>query len=191
MKRPVLKIQYDSPVILTFALLSLAALVINNYTDGWANATLFSVYRAPLTDPFTYARFFGHVLGHADLSHLVSNMCLLLVLGPVVESRYGSVNVLISIIITALVSGIVHFVFFPATSLLGASGIVFMLIFLSSISGIRGGNIPVSLILVAVLYLGQEIYDLIFVNDNISQVTHIIGGVCGIVCGALMGNKKR
>lgn len=191
MKKPVLKIQYDSPVILTFALLSLLALLANNFTDGWANATLFSVYRASFADPFTYVRFFGHVLGHANIAHFVSNICLILVLGPVVESRYGSINVLISIIITALVSGLVHFVFFPAASLLGASGIVFMLIFLSSISGIQGGNIPVSLILVAVLYLGQEIYDLIFVQNNVSQLTHLIGGACGIICGSLMAHKKR
>lgn len=190
-KRPVLKIQYDSPVILTFALLCLAALIVNIYTDGWANAHLFSVYRSSLKDPLTYLRFFTHVLGHADFSHFVGNICLLLVLGPVVESRYGSANVLISLLITAAVSGIVHFAFFPGYSLLGASGIVFMLIFLSSISGIRGGNIPVSLILVAVLYLGQEIYGLVAKSDNISQLTHIIGGVCGIICGAVMAGKKR
>lgn len=190
-KRPVLKIQYDSPVVLTFALLSLGALLWNYLSDGWANETLFSVYRSSLADPFTYIRFFGHVLGHADIAHLFANICLLLVLGPVVESRYGCVNVLVSIIVTALVSGIIHFVFFPGTALLGASGIVFMFIFLSSISGIRGGNIPVSLILVGIIYLGQEIYSLFFTENNISEITHIIGGICGIVCGALMARRKR
>lgn len=190
-KRPVLKIQYDSPVILTFALISLVVLIINSITDGQSNAYAFSVYRSSLTDPLTYVRFFGHVLGHADIGHFFGNICLLLVLGPVVENRYGSGNVLLSIVITALVSGLVHFIFFPESALLGASGIVFMMIFLSSISGIRGGNIPVSLILVAVIYLGQEIYDMIFVEDSISQITHIIGGICGIVCGALMAKKKR
>ncbi len=190
-KRPVLKIQYDSPVILTFALLSLCALIANAVTDGWANANLFSVYRSSLVDPLTYVRFFGHVLGHGDVAHFFSNICLILVLGPVVENRYGSGNVLLSTMITALISGLVHFIFFPGTALLGASGIVFMLIFLSSISGIRGGNIPVSLILVAVIYLGQEIHDMFFVGDNISQITHIIGGICGIVCGALMSRRKR
>ena len=190
-KRPVLKIQYDSPVILTFALLSLAALIANAMTDGWANANLFSVYRSSLTDPLTYVRFFCHTLGHADIAHFFGNICLILVLGPVVENRYGSTNVFVSILITSLVSGLVHFVFFPGTSLLGASGIVFMMIFLSSISGIRGGNIPVSLILVAIIYLGQEIVDLVSATDNISQLTHIIGGICGIICGAVMSRKKK
>ena len=161
LKKPVLKIQYDSPIILTFALLGLLALLMNGWTGGWSNTHLFSVYRAPLTDPLTYVRMFGHVLGHADWTHFFGNICLILVLGPVVESRYGSWNLFFSILITALVSGIVYFVFFPGNALLGASGIVFMLIFLSSISGIRGGNIPVSLILVALIYLGKEIYSMI------------------------------
>lgn len=178
-------------MILTFALLGLLALLLNGWTDGWTNAHLFSVYRAPLTDPLTYVRMFCHVLGHADWAHFFSNICLILVLGPVVESRYGSGNLLISMLITALVSGLVYFLFFPGNALLGASGIVFLLIFLSSISGIRSGSIPVSLILVAIAYLGREIYDMIFVSDSISQLTHIIGGICGIVCGAAMARKKR
>ena len=190
MKKPVLKIQYDSPVILTFALLGLLALLLNGWTDGWTNTHLFSVYRSSLTDPLTYVRMFCHVLGHADWAHFFGNICLILVLGPVVESRYGSWNLLFSILITALVSGLVYFVFFPGSALLGASGIVFLLIFLSSISGIRGGNIPVSLILVALVYLGREVYDMIFVADSVSQLTHIIGGLCGIVCGTAMARGK-
>lgn len=191
MKRPVLKIQYDSPVVLTFALLSFAALLLNGWTDGWTNTALFSVYRSSLTDPLTYVRMFCHVLGHADFAHFFSNICLFLVLGPLVERHYGSINLLVSMTITALASGIVHFVFFPQSALLGASGIVFMLIFLASISGISRGTVPVSLILVAFLYLGQEIYGMINYTDSVSRLTHIIGGVCGIFCGAFMGGRRR
>lgn len=190
-KRPVLKIQYDSPVILTFALLSLLALGLNWITGGTTNTLLFSVYRSSFSDPLTYLRFFLHVLGHTDIVHYFSNICLLLVLGPIVESRYKSKNVLISIIVTALISGIVHFAFFEGTALLGASGIVFMMIFLSSISGIRGGNIPLSLILVAIIYLGQEIYSLFFNTNSISELTHIIGGICGIICGIVIVKAKK
>ena len=190
-KRPVLKIQYDSPVILTFALLSLLALGLNWITGGTTNTLIFSVYRSSFSDPLTYLRFFLHVLGHTDIVHYFSNICLLLVLGPIVESRYKSKNVLISIIVTALISGIIHFAFFEGTALLGASGIVFMMIFLSSISGIRGGNIPLSLILVAIIYLGQEIYSMFFGTNNISELTHIIGGICGIICGTVILKTKN
>ena len=183
MKRPTIKIQYDAPVALTFALLCFAALIANYFTNGWVNKNICSVYRSSLADPLTYVRLFGHVLGHTDFNHFFGNMSLFLVLSAIVENRYGSVRLLISIIITAFVSGLIHFVFFPATVLLGASGIVFMMIFLASMANSKGGVIPVSLILVGIIYLGREIWALIFTADNISQLTHIIGGICGIIFG--------
>ena len=135
MNRPTMKISYNAPVALTFALLSLLAMVANYFTNGWANAALFSVYRSSLADPLTWVRFFGHVLGHSGYAHYIGNMVLILVLGPNLEDRFGSWTVLFAILITALVSGLVHFIFFPGTALLGASGIVFMMILLSSFGG--------------------------------------------------------
>ena len=77
-----LRIQYNAPVVLTFALLSLGALGLDYLTGGWTTLHLFCVYRAPLTDPLTYVRLFGHVLGHAGYAHYMGNMMLLLVVGP-------------------------------------------------------------------------------------------------------------
>lgn len=192
MKRPTLKLSYNAPVALTFALLSLIALVLGTITNGWTTYHLFSVYRAPLSDPLTWVRFFGHVLGHGGYAHFIGNIVLILVLGPNLEDRFGSWNVLWAILVTALVSGVVHYLFFPGTALLGASGIVFMMILLSSFGGVRNGVIPITLILVAVCYLGGELWDAIFVDDNVSQLTHIIGGLCGTVMGfALSGKKKK
>ena len=192
MKRPTLKISYNAPVSLTFALLALLALVLGNVTDGWTTANLFSVYRCSLADPLAWFRFVGHVLGHSGYAHYISNMVLILVLGPNLEERFGSWNVLWAILFTAAVSGAVQFIFFPGTALLGASGIVFMMILLSSFGGVRNGVIPTTLILVAVFYLGGELWDAIFVNDNVSQLTHIIGGLCGTFLGfALSGRRRR
>ena len=67
--------------------------------------------------------------------------------------------------------------------LLGASGLVYMLIFLASTSGSRAGEIPLTLVAVAALYPTQEILGGLFSADNISQLTHIVGGVCGAVMG--------
>ncbi len=192
MKRPTLKLSYNAPVALTFALLSLVALILDIITNGWTTVNLFSVYQAPLSDPLTWVRFFGHVLGHSGYAHYIGNIVLILVLGPNLEDRFGSWNVLWAILVTAVVSGLVHFLFFPGTMLLGASGIVFMMILLSSFGGVRNGIIPITLILVAVCYLGGELWDAIFVDDNVSQLTHIIGGLCGTVLGfALSGKKKK
>lgn len=192
MNRPTMKISYNAPVALTFALISLLALVANHFTNGWANATLFSVYRCSLlADPLGFFRFFGHVLGHSGYAHYIGNMVLILVLGPNLEDRFGSWNVLWAILFTALVSGLVQFIFFPGTALLGASGIVFMMILLSSFGGVKNGTIPTTLILVAIFYLGGELWDAIFVRDNISQLTHIIGGLCGTVLGFILSSGRK
>lgn len=184
------KIQYNSPVILTFALLSLAVLFLGEFTGGASTALCFSVYRSSLTSPFTYIRFFGHVLGHANYSHYIGNMTLLLVIGPPLEERYGSKTLLEVILATALISGLVQFICFPGTALLGASGIVFMLIILSSLSGAGKGRIPLTLILVYIIYIGGEIADGVLQSDNISQLTHIIGGTCGGVFGLSLRRGK-
>ena len=185
MKRLV-KFQYNSPVVLSFALLSLLVLFLDFASSGWTTRMLFSVYRSPLTDIFTYPRFVLHVLGHSSYAHYISNMMFILVVGPPLEEKYGSSSLLWAIFVTALVSGLVQWLFFPGTALLGASGIVFMMIVMSSLSGMKDGYIPITLILVMVLYLGGELVDGIVLSDNVSQLTHIIGGICGAVLGINM-----
>ena len=189
MKRYVIKIQYNSPVVLTFALLALGALGLGILTDGDTTMRYFSVYRAPLTDPLTWLRFFTHVLGHADYNHYIGNMLLILVVGPPLEEKYGSRSLLLAIVITAPVSGLVQFIFFPGVALLGASGIVFMMIVMSSLAGMKSRCIPLTLIFVVVFYLGGEIAAGLFSPDNVSQLTHIVGGVCGAVIGYILYGK--
>ena len=180
------KIQYNSPVVLTFSLLSLLALGLNQITGGQSNHALFSVYRAPLADPLTYLRLFLHVLGHSGIAHYMGNILMLLVAGPPLEEKYGSLDLLLSILITAAVSGLVQMLFFPGSALLGASGIVFMMIVMSSLAGMEDGKIPLTLILVVLLYLGRELLDMVFQKDNISQLSHIIGGLCGAGLGLVL-----
>lgn len=56
MKRRIV-IRLNAPVILSFALLSLAALLLGGWTDGATTYRYFSVYRSSLSDPLTYVRF--------------------------------------------------------------------------------------------------------------------------------------
>ena len=185
-----LTLQYNSPVVLTFSLLCLGVLGLEWLVGDTYTNLLFSVYPAPLTDPLTYPRMVLHVLGHADWTHFLSNITLLLVIGPPMEERYGSRRLWWCIAITALISGLIHFLMAPAgTALLGASGIVFMLILLSSLSGMSGG-IPLTLLVVGVIYLGDEVYSALTQQDSIAQLTHIVGGVCGAVLGLAMRTKR-
>ena len=167
------RVSFNSPVVLTFSIICLVALLLDFLTKGWANKTLFSVYRSSFLNPFTYFRLIGHVFGHADWEHFLGNITLILVVGPLLEEKYGSWNIGAIMFSTALVTGLVHILLFPNTMLLGASGIVFAFILLSSITSIKDGSIPITFILVAMIY-----------------ITHIVGGVLGATFGYVM-NKNR
>ncbi len=185
-----MKLQYNSPVVLSFTFLSLIALILGLVTEGNSTLLLFAVYRAPLTDPLAYLRVFLHVLGHSSYSHFMGNMLMILVIGPTLEEKYGSRRLLGSIVITALVTGIFQMIFFN-NALLGASGVVFMMIIMASYSGIKNGHIPLTLILVVLLYLGDEVVDIFTTRDNVSQTAHILGGVCGIILGARFNHVEK
>jgi membrane associated rhomboid family serine protease len=132
---------------------------------------------------------FGHVLGHVDLEHYMGNMMLFLLLGPMVEEKYGSKPLAVMLVLTALITGLVH-ILCSNTVLLGASGLVFMLIVLSSMVRFQNGRVPLTMILVVVLYLGQEVYDGIMIADGVSQLTHVLGGVCGGVFGWILNTQR-
>ena len=88
-------------------------------------------------------------------------------------------------------TGLLHALFSGNTGLLGASGIVFACIMMASFTAFRQGEIPLTFVLVLVLYLGTEIYNGLAVSDNISNLTHIIGGLCGSVIGYSLNRNRK
>ena len=181
-----LKIDYNSPVVLSFAFISFAALILDYITRGTTNTLFFSVYRSSLLNPLSYVRAFGHVLGHANFEHYIGNMLTFLLVGPMLEEKYGSKAMLECMCVTAVVTAIINCLLFPHSALLGASGIVFMMIIMSSVVSLKNGYIPLTLIVVVILYLGNQVLQGIFSQDNISQLTHIVGGVLGGVFGIVL-----
>lgn len=189
MKKVLSRLEYNSPVTLTFAIISLVALILGNLTGGKSTMLLFCVYPSGFDDPFTYFRLFGHVFGHSNLEHYLNNMMMIFLMGPIVEEKYGGRLLVFMMAVTAFITGIANMVFFDQ-GLLGASGIVFLLIVLAATTSIKGDKIPITLILVLVFYLGEQIYSGLFTKDNISQFTHILGGICGWLFGTLIMKKR-
>lgn len=140
------------------------------------------------TNPVSISTLFSHVIGHGSMDHLLGNMTFILLLGPIVEEKYGSKFTLFMIVITAFITGLLNISFFD-TGLLGASGIVFMLILLVSFTNVKGGQIPLTFILVALLFIGKEVL-LSLQADHVSQFAHIIGGVCGSAFGFFFQKSK-
>lgn len=185
-----LKLRFNSPAVLGFALACVAVQVLNRLTGGASNRLLFSVYRSSPANPLAWLRCVTHVLGHADWDHLLNNLMLLLVLGPMLEEKYGSGGIALVMLATAIATGAVNLLFFPRVALMGASGIVFAMVLLSSITSTREGTVPVTFVVVAVLYIGQQVYQGLFASDNISQVSHIVGGLVGSALGFAMTRTR-
>lgn len=177
-------LQYNSVLILTFFFLSFVALILKYVTLGSSNKILFSSYKSSLANPLTYVRFFTHILGHSDWKHFSNNFLYILLIGPMIEEKYGTINLLIMILITAGITGIINFIR-GRKRILGASGIVFMLIMMSSFVNIEAGKVPITLILMFICYIVNEIIDAVVKKDDVSHSGHIIGAICGTVFGFL------
>ena len=181
------RITFNSPVVLSFVIISFGVMVANYLTAGLSNQLLFMTYHSSLASPLTYVRFFTHVLGHAGWSHYISNMTYILLLGPMLEEKYGSRAIIEVILITGLMAGLVNWLLFPGVGLCGASSVVFAFILI--FTSFKEGEIPLTVILVAIIFIGQQVYDGLFVADNISNMAHIVGGIVGAVAGYTL-NKK-
>ncbi len=178
---------YNAKVTLTMFFISLLVLLLDKITKGKSTRKFFSTERASLLNPLTYIRFFTHILGHADWSHLSGNYLKILLLGPLIEEKYGSINYLVMILITALVVGIANFIK-GKTWLKGASCISFMLTVLSAFVNITEKKIPITLILIILFYMIDEIKSL-RKKDHIAHDSHLIGGVCGALFGFICINE--
>lgn len=177
-------LQYNSVLILTFFFISFVALILKYITLGASNKIIFSSYRSSLANPLTYIRMFTHVFGHSDWKHFSNNFLYILLIGPMIEEKYGSINLLIMMIITAGITGLINHIS-GRKRILGASGIVFMLIMMSSFVNIEAGKVPITLILMFICYIVDEIIDAVFKKDDVSHGGHIIGAICGTIFGFL------
>lgn len=183
------RIQYNSPVILSFSLIAVGVYIINQVIPDFIR-TYFVVWpNMSFLNPLDYFRLVSHVIGHSSWRHLINNLTYILLLGPILEEKYGNFTMVFMILFTALVTGILNVIFF-STGLLGASGIVFMLIILVSMVDIREGSIPLTFILVAGIFITNEIINA-FQEDSISQMAHIIGGAMGAVFGFLFSKPTN
>ena len=179
-----LRISYNAPVVLTFALIAVVVQLLPDQTQ----ARWFTSHGSLDHGLSSYVTLLTHVIGHGNWNHLLANFMLILLIGPILEERYGSLSLLVMIAITAVFSGIVDVIIGQPT--LGASGIAFMMILLASTANIRSGEIPLTFIAVAIIYIGGEVVRA-FNDDNISQLGHILGGLCGAVFGFISAKARH
>ncbi|MBA3009378.1 MAG: rhomboid family intramembrane serine protease [Proteobacteria bacterium] len=181
-----MKIKYNAPVILTYTLIAICLLAL--CPKAVLNAYFSSPSGLAFSSPDFYARLVSYIVGHVSWAHLTGNITIILLVGPLLEEKYGSGKLCEMIVVTAAVTGLFN-AFFFSNSLMGGSGIAFMLILLSSFSNIRSGQIPLTFILIALLFIGNEVIATLKI-DRISQFSHLAGGFAGAAYGFLRGGRR-
>jgi membrane associated rhomboid family serine protease len=176
-----MKITFQSKATLFIVLMSLLGLIALKVFEPQA------MHVFALDGHFNYGSWqwylstIFYVFGHENIEQFIGNMAILLLLGPIIELKYGQKQLLLMSGITAFVTGILHTLLWD-NELLGCSGIVFMYIVLVTLLNAKGKEIPFTFILVVVLYLGQEIYSS-FQKEEISHFAHLFGGAMGAFWG--------
>lgn len=191
MKNRRLRVTFNSKAVLIFSLLCFIVTILGIVSGGYLTQLLFATWHSSLLNPLTYLRFFTHVLGHSGWEHFIGNISYILLLGPMLEEKYGSTTLVEIILITGFITGVIMYIFFPGVMLCGASGVVFAFILLASFTGFKDGEIPLTFILIAIIYIGQQIIQGLTMDDNISQLGHIIGGIVGATAGYFLNKRHK
>lgn len=175
-----MKITFNSPFILWFAIVAFALLGFQMLVGAPLRITVLDG-QFDYKDWQDYVSMIGYVFGHKDLAHYLGNFSIILLIGPSLEKSLGTKTLAFYTLATTLVTAIFHTIFWDI-GLIGASGIVFMMIVLTSLIGRKNNEIPLTFILVFILFVGSEFIKA-FQQDQISQFAHICGGAMGMVFG--------
>ena len=174
----------NTPVVLLYVTLCVIVYPIVHYLNlehqltvhsGW-NPNSIQCHTAMLTHMITHRRF-------ADVRE---NLTALLLVGPSVERSLGSLHLLWLMLVVALGSATAHMlvVGHDGPALQGASAIVLACILMHSMESANKGQIPVSFFLTAILFLGDDIYHLVYKQRDLRTPLVLWTGA---VVGAVMG----
>ena len=181
-----MKIKYNAPVILTYAIISMCFLAF--FSSGILAKYFSSPAHLSFADPYFYLRLVSYIAGHGGWNHLIGNLMIILLVGPLLEEKYGSEKLMEMILVTAISTALLN-AFLFSNSIIGGSGIAFMLILLSSFSNIKSKEIPLTFIIIAVLFIGSEMVSSLQV-DRMSQFSHFAGGFVGAGYGFLRSGRR-
>ena len=190
------RLTVNAPVILLFVAI---CTLLHIFVGCWSPSSgrILGVHDTWNTSriPWQYTSLVTHIFAHSDFGHLRGNMTHLLLVGPGVEHAFGSRNVLKIMVIVAITSAFAHILIGNVrTHQLGASGVVFACILLNSIVSAENGKIPLSFVLTAILYLGEEFMNMLPVWSHKSATSHhahLTGGIIGAMAGFYIHKQRR
>ena len=204
-----LHVTFNAPVTLIFAFLCVVFFALDAF---WLKGKILehaltchgkigSAVAFNFKNPFDYVRILTHVFGNTSWTELFINLAYILLLGPTLEERYGSPITALTMVMAALVTGVLNVCFFSAT-LTGSETIVLLMVLLASVASIDKGELPLTFFFVFILYCAYEMYSTVkstptyqkgflsFLSINVPLFIDLAGGVCGSLFGFLVAPKK-
>ena len=219
------KFEYDSPLTLSFVLICAVIFVFDALVlklkliplmltcpgakEGFPPELmqLFAKSTAAFdfANPLHYLGMILHIFGNASFPQLFVNSLIILILGTILEERYGSSVLALMIAISALVSGVLNACISPLP-VSGATSVAFMMIILASLMTLTKRKVLCTWLLAFILYFAYRLYVcsvcpisvsdgesafVVFLRKNITTFTSLAGGICGSLFGFLSAPKKR
>jgi len=146
-------------------------------------------------------QMFSYILGHSSWDHLLGNTSQILILGNIIEEKFGSIKLAKMILITALTGSCATFLVNAFNvhlrglnygyTVRGASGIVYSFWVLASVVGNKSGKIPLELLIVLSIILTSSVFNFYwYPSTNISHMGHVIGGITGGVLGLIYAERQ-
>ncbi|MCM8527190.1 MAG: rhomboid family intramembrane serine protease, partial [Lentisphaeraceae bacterium] len=147
-----IKIKYNSPLILTYSLLSAVILLVSIYVVNLIPYLGLSG-RFNWSSPQHYFNLVSYAMVHDNSSfrHFVSNFTIILLIGPALEEKYGAGRLLTMMLVTAVVTGLLNILIFRG-GIIGASGIALMMIILSSFTNYSKGDLPLTFVIICIFF---------------------------------------
>lgn len=192
-----INILFDSPVTTTFSVLAVLLFIIDSFIVKGKLSALFltaptvaeGAFAFNAADPLSYLRIIFHVFGSNNCSLLISNLIIISLLGPILEEKYGSVIIGIMMLLSSLLSGVLAGCFCK-TGISGADSIVFMMVLLNSYLSVSKKKIPLSSVIVLVLFIWGQFYA-DKSNGLIGLLVNVAGGLCGSLLAFFASPKAR
>lgn len=192
-----ISVLYDAPVTVTFALIVIFVFLVDGaiFKGNLSAKYLLAPTAANGANPFSfkiplsYIQVLFHVVASVEQTALLSNVIIILLLGPILEEKYGSVIIGLMMVLSALLSGVLNASFCLVGSS-GADSIVFMFVLLNSYLSVSKKKIPLSAVIVLILFISGEFFAK---NPNgfIGILVNIAGGLCGSLLAFLTSPKAR
>ena len=141
----------------------------------------------PYTTDGDWWRLFTSLFIHFGIIHIVTNMLVLAVIGPLIERLYGSVTYLLIYLVAGMAGGLASISLHPGVNSAGASGAIFGIIGALLAAPLRAGDtFPTDIVRSIrhwlVVFLGWSLYAS-FKYKGIDYAAHLGGLVSGFVMG--------